>query len=130
MAQVDFSKYSNRAMLSLAISESIRNAMEAFHGNFGGEKNGFITDEQMFRINICIRKATYEALQLMEKVEAKDPKAETDFAWTIGGFSYEMPGTDELEKLHKKYVEDYEGIDYAIYKKWAEETTEGVLKDV
>lgn len=128
--QINFKEYSNTAILSLAVSESIRNGMESFHGGFGDGKTGFITDEQMFRMNICIRKATYEALLLMERVNNKDPEAERDLAWTIGGFSYEMPGTNELEELYKKYVEDYGGIDEKVYRKWSKETTEGVLSNV
>jgi hypothetical protein len=114
---------------TIQISEHIRNNMEAFHGGFSDTECGFLTDENMMRINICIRKAVYEALNQIKGADSGNKKDEISVGWNIRQFdtSYEWPGTLRLEEAYKKYVEDYKGVDINLYKKWSKATSEGIL---
>lgn len=110
---------------TMIISQFVRNTLEAFHGGMGNGKEGFLHDEQMKRLNIAIRYAVYKALENIEGLpktdkqlmkQADDHKFESPFTWcgfqlgTISDYM-ELPGTPELEKAYKEFVNDYEGED-------------------
>jgi hypothetical protein len=111
---------------AVALSQAIRNELENFHGNFGDGYHGFITDDQMKRLNICIRKTVAEGLLKLDLVDSflkrtkkgKEVNEEEKKAWDWFTFQcatfdpdyMEKPNTPELEKAFKKYVTGYKGI--------------------
>lgn len=112
-------KLTEHQRVVLTISEHIRNDMENFHGGFMNGKHGFINDEQMKRLNICIRHSVDEILEaimnpdkVMFTVRGIDitGKMQTQFALQNYDPKYmELPSSPELEKAYKEYVLGYEG---------------------
>jgi len=88
---------------SWAISLSIRNALEMFHG--GGAMDpedpdrdeGFITDRQMKALNIVIRKTVADVVDMLSDPDEGDNGQR--IGWTLfGRHSYmEPPGSPELD---------------------------------
>lgn len=89
-----------------AISLSVRNALEMFHGGGAmdpeepGRNEGFITDRQMKALNIVIRKTVSDAVERLE-----NPSENADYIyWTLAYISkyMEPPGSDELKHAYEK----------------------------
>jgi hypothetical protein len=61
-------KFSYEEFRTWVVSQSVRNALETFHGGWAfdpdnpGSGEGFISDNQMRVLNITIRRAVHEAL--------------------------------------------------------------------
>src|ERR1700730_11447867 len=61
-------KFSYEEFRTWVVSQSVRNALETFHGGWAfdpdnpGSGEGFISDDQMRVLNITIRRAVHEAL--------------------------------------------------------------------
>ena len=108
------------------VAQSIRNALEPFHGSpaFDPDKpasgEGFISDDQMRVLNIAIRRATHEALSQVDMAhravlqsrlrELRTEEQEAlDFCGfqlrTIGAYM-EPPGSPELEKAYQRYISE------------------------
>lgn len=110
---------------TIIISQAIRNAMEALHGTFSDTKEGFLTDSEMMRLNILIRKTTHEVVKRIVHMErdykamrkGKEPFYTEDVNWCLFQCAtyhpeyMEAPGSAALAKAFKKYVTDYKGED-------------------
>ena len=109
---------------TIIIAQAIRNDFENFHGGMGDGKMGFLTDEQMKMLNISVRHTVYKALEMikglpntpkeldkqMGQYEPPSPFVYCGFNLTSFDHDYmELPGTPELEKAYKEFVEGYEG---------------------
>jgi hypothetical protein len=105
---------------AVVISQAIRNALETFHGGGlgpGGDRHGFLTDDSMRRLSICIRRTVYDALCNLAAIIEGKPGTETWDPLMWAGFqlgtcnpgTMEWPGTRELEAAFKEFVIGYEG---------------------
>ena len=111
---------------SWVVAQSIRNALETFHGGWAfdpdnpGSGEGFISDAQMRVLNITIRCAVHEALGQVDLAcdAAKrshrqelcpDERAALEFCEfqlrTIRDYM-EPPGSPELEEAYQRYVSE------------------------
>src|SRR5271166_4960749 len=109
---------------SWVVAQSIRNALETFHGAWAfdpdnpGSGAGFISDDQMRALNITIRRAVHEALgqvdivhhavrqsQLWElQPEEREALDFCEFQLSTVRDYMEPPGSPELEKAYQRYV--------------------------
>jgi hypothetical protein len=109
------------------VAQSVRNALETFHGRWGFDPDdpaacgeGFISNGQMRVLNITIRRAVHEALGqvdvargAMEQSPCRqlrpDEEAALDFCefqlGTVRDYM-EPPGTVELEAAYRRYVSE------------------------
>ncbi|HEY3651554.1 MAG TPA: hypothetical protein VGL33_26545, partial [Streptosporangiaceae bacterium] len=115
-----------RAVPDLGRAQSVRNALEPFHGSRAFDPDnpasgeGFISDDQMRVLNIAIRRATHEALSQVDIAhravlqshlrELRTEEREAlDFCGfqlrTIGAYM-ESPGSPELEKAYQRYISE------------------------
>jgi hypothetical protein len=111
---------------SWIVAQSVRNALETFHGGWAfdpdnpGSGEGFISDAQMRVLNITIRCAVHEALSQVDLAcdAAKrshhqelcpDERAALEFCEfqlrTIRDYM-EPPGSPELEEAYQRYVSE------------------------
>jgi hypothetical protein len=119
-------KISYEQFRTWVVAQSVRNALETFHGSrafdpdnpAGGE--GFISDDQMRVLNIAIRRATHDALGQVDianrailqshlrELRTEEQEA-LDFCRfqlrTIGAYM-EPPGSPELEKAYQRYISE------------------------
>ena len=119
-------KISYQQFRTWVVAQSVRNALETFHGGWAfdpdnpGSGEGFISDGQMRALNITIRRAVHEALRQADKVRnvAAQPNRRKlypaeqealDFCefqlGTIRDYM-EPPGSPELEEAYKLYVSE------------------------
>jgi hypothetical protein len=109
---------------SWVVAQSIRNALETFHGDWAfdpdnpGSGQGFISDDQMRALNITIRRAVHEALgqvdlacHAAERSHRPELYAERQAALEFCEFQLrtmrdymEPPGSPELEEAYQRYV--------------------------
>ena len=109
---------------SWVVAQSIRNALETFHGCWAfdpdnpGSGEGFISDDQMRVLNITIRRAVHEALrqvdlacQAARRSHHRELRAEQRVALEFCEFQLgtmrdymEPPGSPELEQAYQRYV--------------------------
>jgi hypothetical protein len=109
------------------VAQSVRNALETFHGCWGFDPDdpgacgeGFISNGQMRVLNITIRRAVHEALDQVDiaRDAMKEPRyrqlrpeeqAALDFCefqlGTVRDYM-EPPGTLELEEAYRRYVSE------------------------
>jgi hypothetical protein len=108
------------------VAQSVRNALEAFHGGWAfdpdspGSGEGFISDGQMRALNITIRRAVHEALgqadtartvvmQSHRRELRAGEQAALDFCefqlGTVRDYM-EPPGSPELEEAYQRYVSE------------------------
>ncbi len=119
-------KISYEQFRTWVVVQSVRNALEAFHGGWAfdpdnpGSWEGFISDGQMRVLNITIRRAVHEALGQVDiardaarQSQRRDlcarEQAALDFCeFQLGTVrSYmESPGSPELEEAYKRYVSE------------------------
>lgn len=117
---------SHEQFRSWVVTQSVRNALETFHGHSAfdpddpGSAEGFISDIQMRALNITIRRAVHEALsqvdlareairQLHRRELCAEHQAALDFCtFQLGTVHYYMepPGSPELEEAYERYVID------------------------
>ena len=111
---------------SWIVAQSVRNALETFHGGWAfdpdnpGSGEGFISDAQMRVLNITIRCAVHEALSQVDLAcdAAKrshhqelcpDERTALEFCEfqlrTIRDYM-EPPGSPELEEAYQRYVSE------------------------
>jgi hypothetical protein len=108
------------------VAQSIRNALEPFHGSRAFDPDnpasgeGFISDDQMRVLNIAIRRATHEALSQVDiahhavlRSHLRELRTEEQEALDFCGFQLrtigaymEPPGSPELEKAYQRYVSE------------------------
>jgi hypothetical protein len=109
---------------SWVVAQSIRNALETFHGDWAfdpdnpGSGEGFISDDQMRALNITIRRAVHEALgqvdlacHAAERSHRPELYVERQAALEFCEFQLrtmrdymEPPGSPELEEAYQRYV--------------------------
>jgi hypothetical protein len=109
------------------VAQSVRNALETFHGCWGFDPDdpvsggqGFISDGQMRVLNITVRRAVHEALgqvdtardavkQLRRRELRPGEQAALDFCEfqlaTVRDYM-EPPGSAELEEAYQHYVRE------------------------
>ena len=119
-------KLSYEQFRTWVVAQSVRNALQAFHGGWAfdpdnpGSGEGFISDGQMRALNITIRRAVHESLGqadiarnvATEPRRRKLPAAEQaalDFCefqlGTVRDYM-EPPGSPELAKAYQRYVSE------------------------
>ena len=109
---------------SWVVAQSIRNALETFHGDWAfdpdnpGSGEGFISDDQMRALNITIRRAVHEALGQVdlachsaERSHCRELCADEQAALEFCEFQLrtmrdymEPPGSPELEEAYQRYA--------------------------
>jgi hypothetical protein len=99
---------------TIVIAQAIRDALEAFHGGGMGEdgtRHGFLSDEHMKRLNICIRQTVHETLVELEAARAGDDKALAVVNFQCMTFPdyAEPPGSDALAAAFQEFVAGYQG---------------------
>ena len=120
----DGRKLSYQQFRSWVVAQSVRNALQTFHGGCAfdpddpGSGEGFISDGQMRALNITIRRAVHEALgqadiarnavtQQHLRELCGGEQAALDFCefqlGTVRDYM-EPPGSPELEGAYKRYV--------------------------
>ena len=119
-------KLSYEQFRTWVVAQSVRNALQAFHGGCAfdpdnpGSGEGFISDGQMRALNITIRRAVHESLGQADIARnvATEPRrrklpaakqAALDFCefqlGTVRDYM-EPPGSPELEKAYQRYVSE------------------------
>jgi hypothetical protein len=119
-------KLSYEQFRTWVVAQSVRNALETFHGGWAFDPDhpdsgeGFISDNQMRVLNITIRRAVHEALGQVDMTcnAAKylrrrglyaEEQAALDFCEfqlsTVREYM-ELPGSPELEEAHRRYVSE------------------------
>jgi hypothetical protein len=108
------------------VTQSVRNALEAFHGGRAFDPDnpasgeGFISDDQMRVLNITIRRAVHEALgqvdmarhavQQFRRRELRTEEREAldfcEFQLSTVRDYMEPPGSPALEKAYQRYVSE------------------------
>jgi hypothetical protein len=97
------------------ISQAIRNELEAFHGGLGDDeqgnrREGFITDEQMWLLNIVIRRSVYQSLVTIADARKGGEKGLEYCSFELGTFGgYERPGTEALTVACEQAFAGYRG---------------------
>ena len=119
-------KISHEQFRTWVVTQSIRNALETFHGgrafdpDNSGSGEGFISDAQMRVLNITIRRAVHEALTQVDiahhvlwQSRLRELRNEEQEALDFCGFQLgtvrdymEPPGSPELEKAYQRYVSE------------------------
>ena len=119
-------KISYEQFRTWVVAQSVRNALETFHGGWAFDPDhldsgeGFISDNQMRVLNITIRRAVHEALgqvdttcnaskYLRRRGLYAEEQAALDFCEfqlsTIRDYM-ELPGSPELEEAYRRYVSE------------------------
>jgi hypothetical protein len=119
-------KISYEQFRTWVVAQSVRNALETFHGGWAFDPDhpdsgeGFISDNQMRVLNITIRRAVHEALGQVDATcnAAKylrrrglyaEEQAALDFCEfqlsTVRDYM-ELPGSPELEEAYRRYVSE------------------------
>ena len=119
-------KISYEQFRTWVVAQSVRNALETFHGGWAFDPDhpdsgeGFISDNQMRALNITIRRAVHEALGQVDTTcnAAKylrrrglyaEEQAALDFCEfqlsTVRDYM-ELPGSPELEEAYRRYVSE------------------------
>jgi hypothetical protein len=119
-------KISYEQFRTWVVAQSVRNALETFHGGWAFDPDhldsgeGFISDNQMRVLNITIRRAVHEALgqvdttcnaskYLRRRGLYAEERAALDFCEfqlsTIRDYM-EQPGSPELEEAYRRYVSE------------------------
>lgn len=119
-------KISYEQFRTWVVAQSVRNALETFHGGWAFDPDhpdsgeGFISDNQMRALNITIRRAVHEALGQVDATcnAAKylrrrglyaEEQAALDFCEfqlsTVRDYM-ELPGSPELEEAYRRYVSE------------------------
>ena len=122
----DTGKINYEQFRTWVVAQSVRNALEPFHGSQAFDPDnpasgeGFISDEQMRVLNIAIRRATHEALKQVDIARravrqshlrelCTEEQEALDFCGfqlsTIGAYM-EPPGSPELEKAYQRYISE------------------------
>ncbi len=111
---------------SWVVAQSIRNALETFHGAWAfdpdnpGSGEGFISDDQMRALNITIRRAVHDALRQADKARnvAAQPYGRELYPAEQEALEFcefqlgtirdymEPPGSPELEEAYEHYVSE------------------------
>src|SRR5580704_4095170 len=119
-------KFSYEEFRTWVVSQSVRNALETFHGGWAfdpdnpGSGEGFISDNQMRVLNITIRRAVHEALSQVDtacnaaqRSRRRGMYAEEQAALDFCEFQLgtvhdymEPPGSYELEEAYRVYVSE------------------------
>ena len=119
-------KFSYEEFRTWVVSQSVRNALETFHGGWAfdpdnpGSGEGFISDNQMRVLNITIRRAVHEALGQVDlacyaekRSHCRELSTEEQAALEFCEFQLstmrdymEPPGSPELEEAHRRYVSE------------------------
>ena len=117
-------KTSYQQFRTWVVAQSVRNALETFHGGWAfdpdnpGSGEGFISDNQMRALNITIRRAVHEALSQVDtacnaaqRSRRRGMYAEEQAALDFCEFQLgtvhdymEPPGSPELEEAYRHYV--------------------------
>ena len=119
-------KISYQQFRTWVVAQSVRNALETFHGGWAfdpdnpGSGEGFISDNQMRVLNLTIRRAVHEALGQVDiahrailqshlrELRTEEQEA-LDFCRfqlkTIGAYM-EPPGSPELEKAYQRHISE------------------------
>lgn len=119
-------KYSYEPFRSWVVAQVIRNALQAFHGDWAfdpddpGSGAGFISDGQMRALNITIRRAVHEALNQVDMAcdAVRRPGSRSSYSEEIAALDFcafqlgtvrdymEPPGSAELEEAYQRYVHE------------------------
>jgi hypothetical protein len=119
-------KISYEQFRTWVVAQSVRNALETFHGGWAFDPDhpdsceGFISDNQMRVLNITIRRAVHEALGQVDTtcnaakyLRRRGPYAEERAALDFCEFQLstvrdymELPGSPELEEAYRRYVSE------------------------
>ena len=119
-------KISYQQFRTWVVAQSVRNALETFHGGWAfdpdnlGSGEGFISDNQMRVLNITIRRAVHEALSQVDtacnaaqRSRRRGLYAEEQAALDFCEFQLgtvhdymEPPGSPELEEAYRHYVSE------------------------
>ncbi len=119
-------KISYKQFRTWVVAQSVRNALETFHGGWAfdpdhpGSGEGFISDNQMRVLNITIRRAVHEALGQVDTAcnAAKYSRRRGLYAGELGALDFcefqlgtvrdymELPGSPELEEAYRRYVSE------------------------
>ena len=119
-------KISYEQFRTWVVAQSVRNALETFHGGWAfdpdnpGSGEGFISDGQMRVLNITIRRAVHEALGQVDlachaekRSHCRELCTEEQAALEFCEFQLrtirdymEPPGSPELEEAHRRYVSE------------------------
>jgi hypothetical protein len=119
-------KISYEQFRTWVVAQSVRNALETFHGGLAfdpdnpGSGEGFISDAQMRALNVTIRRAVHEALgqvdivlDAMKQSRRPGPCAQEQAALDFCEFQLgtirdymEPPGSPELEEAYQRYVSE------------------------
>jgi hypothetical protein len=119
-------KFSYEEFRTWVVSQSVRNALETFHGGWAfdpdnpGSGEGFISDNQMRVLNITIRRAVHEALGQVDlacdgvkRLQRLGLFTEEQAALEYCEFQLrtirdymEPPGSPELELTYQRYVSE------------------------
>jgi hypothetical protein len=117
-------KISYQQFRTWVVAQSVRNALETFHGGWAfdpdnpGSGEGFISDNQMRALNLTIRRAVHEALSQVDtacnaaqRSRRRGLYAEEQAALDFCEFQLgtvhdymEPPGSPELEEAYRHYV--------------------------
>jgi hypothetical protein len=119
-------KISYQQFRTWVVAQSVRNALETFHGGWAfdpdnpGSGEGFISDNQMRALNLTIRRAVHEALSQVDtacnaaqRSRRRGLYAEEQAALDFCEFQLgtvhdymEPPGSPELEEAYRHYVSE------------------------
>jgi hypothetical protein len=119
-------KISYQQFRTWVVAQSVRNALETFHGGWAfdpdnpGSGEGFISDNQMRALNLTIRRAVHEALSQVDtacnaaqRSRGRGLYAEEQAALDFCEFQLgtvhdymEPPGSPELEEAYRHYVSE------------------------
>ena len=119
-------KISYQQFRTWVVAQSVRNALETFHGGWAfdpdnpGSGEGFISDNQMRALNLTIRRAVHEALSQVDtacsaaqRSRRRGMYAEEHAALDFCEFQLgtvhdymEPPGSHELEEAYRRYVSE------------------------
>ena len=119
-------KISYQQFRTWVVAQSVRNALQTFHGCWGldpdnpGSGEGFISDGQMRALNITIRRAVHEALRHADiarraatqsrrrTLRAGEQEALDFCKFQLGTVRdyMEPPGSAELKEAYQRYVRD------------------------
>ena len=105
-------RYSHAQVRAIVISQCVRNSFESFHGSMDDGRVGFLSDDQMKMINICVRQSVSEALEKWDLALEKNNEAINWIDFQLSTFNeryMEPPYTPELDKSFNKFVLGYEG---------------------
>ena len=119
-------KISYQQFRTWVVAQSVRNALETFHGGWAfdpdhpGSGEGFISDNQMRALNITIRRAVHEALGHVDAacnaaqhsrrrgLYAEEREALDFCEFQLGTVRdyMEPPGSPELVEAYRRYVSE------------------------